>query len=119
MKIAVSSTGIDLNAQVDPRFGRCQYFIVVDPDTMEYEVLENSGAMSGGGAGIATSQLVVGKGVGAVLTGNCGPKAFRTLTAASVGVYLFAEGTVKDAIEAFKAGTLSSVDSPNVEGHWS
>jgi len=86
MKIAVSSTGTNLNAQVDPRFGRCRYFIVVDPDTMEFEAVENSGAMSGGGAGIATGQLVAGKGASAVLTGNCGPNAFNVLEAAGIKV---------------------------------
>ena len=81
MKIAVSATAPDLSAQVDPRFGRCRYFIIVDPDSMEFESIENSSAMAGGGAGVATAQLIVGKEVEAVLTGNCGPNAFSVLEA--------------------------------------
>jgi len=84
MKIAVSATGPDLSAQVDPRFGRCRYFIIVDPDSMEFESIENSSVMAGGGAGVATAQLIVGKEVEAVLTGNCGPNAFSVLEAAKI-----------------------------------
>lgn len=117
MKIAVSSTGTDLSAQVDPRLGRCQYFIVVDPDTMEFEALENSGAMSGGGAGIATGQFVAGKGVDAVLTGNCGPNAFNVLEAAGIKVMTGISGTVQDAVEGYKLGKYQANSQPNVAPH--
>ncbi len=117
MKIAVSSMGTDLNAQVDPRFGRCQYFIVVDPDTMEFEAVENSGAMSAGGAGIATGQLVAGKGAGAVLTGNCGPNAFNVLEAAGIKVMTGVSGTVQDAVEGYKSGKYQVSSQPNVAPH--
>ena len=117
MKIAVSSTGTDLNAQVDPRFGRCQYFIVVDLDTLEFEVLENSGAMSGGGAGIATGQFIAGKGVGAILTGNCGPNAFNVLEAAGIKVMTGVSGTVQDAVERYKSGKYQASSQANVAPH--
>ena len=117
MKIAVSSTGTDLNAQVDPRLGRCQYFIVVDPDTMEYGVLKNNSAMSGGGAGIATGQLVAGKGVGAVLTGNCGPNAFNVLEAAGIKVMTGVSGTVQDAADGYKSGKYQVSSQANVALH--
>ncbi len=117
MKIAVSSMGTDMNDQVDPRFGRCRYFIVVDPDTMEFEVLENSGAMSGGGAGIATGQLVAGKGVGAVITGNCGPNAFNVLEAVGIKVMTGVSGTVQDAVEGYKSGKHQASSQPNVASH--
>ncbi|MFC1965263.1 NifB/NifX family molybdenum-iron cluster-binding protein [Chloroflexota bacterium] len=117
MKIAVSSTGTDLNAQVDPRFGRCQYFIVVDLDTMESEVLENSGAMSGGGAGIATGQIIAGKGVGAVLTGNCGPNAFNILEASGIKVMTGVSGMVQDAVEGYKSGKYQASSQANVDSH--
>ena len=117
MKIAVSSTGTDLNAQVDPRFGRCRYFIVVDPDTMEFEALENSGAMSGGGAGIATGQFITGKGVDAVLTGNCGPNAFNVLEAAGIKVMTGVSGMVQDAVEGYKSGKYQASSQPNVAPH--
>ncbi|MFC1901828.1 NifB/NifX family molybdenum-iron cluster-binding protein [Chloroflexota bacterium] len=117
MKIAVSSTGTDLGAQVDPRFGRCQHFIIVDPDTMEFEAVENSGAMSAGGAGIATGQLVAGKGAGAVLTGNCGPNAFNVLEAAGIKVMTGVSGTVQDAVEGYKSGKYQANSQASVAPH--
>ena len=80
MKIAVSATGPDMDAEVDPRFGRCQYFIIVDPETMEFEAVDNESAMASGGAGISAAQMIAGKGVEAVLTGNCGPNAYQVLS---------------------------------------
>lgn len=117
MKIAISSTGTDLSAQVDPRFGRCQYFIIVDPDTMEFEALANSSATSGSGAGIATSQFVVSKGVGAVLTGNCGPNAFRVLEAAGIKVMTGVSGAVQDAVDGYKSGKYEAISQANVSPH--
>ena len=70
MKIAVSATGLDLDAEVNPRFGRCQYFVIVDPQSMEFEALDNSNAMAAGGAGISTAQMIASKGAEVVLTGN-------------------------------------------------
>ena len=104
MKIAISSTGTDLDAQVDPRFGRCQRFIIVDPDTMQFEVMENSGAAAAGGAGIATAQAVTGKGVEVILTGHCGPNAFSVLKAAGAKVMTNVSGTVSQAVEGYKQG---------------
>lgn len=75
MKIAISATGPSLDAEVDPRFGRCQYFLIIDPDTMEFEAIDNTNKMASGGAGIASAQAVAQKGVQVVLTGNCGPNA--------------------------------------------
>ena len=99
MKIAVSATGTGLDAQVDPRFGRCQYFIIIDPDTMEFEAVANSAAMAGGGAGVSAAQMVAGKGVDAVLTGNCGPNAFAVLGSAGIKVMVGVTGTVQDAVQ--------------------
>ena len=82
----ITATAPNLNADIDPRFGRCQYFIIADPDTMEFEALENSGATAGGGAGIATAQTLVSKSIEAVLTGNCGPNAYEALAAAGIKV---------------------------------
>jgi predicted Fe-Mo cluster-binding NifX family protein len=86
MKIAVSATAPGLDAEVDPRFGRCQYFIIVDPQSMEFESVDNSNALASGGAGISTAQMIASKGVEVVLTGNCGPNAYRTLSAAGIQV---------------------------------
>ncbi len=114
MKTAVTATGSTLDANVDPRFGRCAYFLIVDTDTMEFEAIENSNAALGGGAGIQSAQLMAAKNVKFVLTGNCGPNAHSTLTAAGIGVIPGCSGTVRDAVERFKAGRLNTADEPNV-----
>ena len=118
MEIAVSATAPSLDAEVDPRFGRCQHFIIIDPQTMEFEALDNSNAMASGGAGISTAQMIAGKGVEAVLTGNCGPNAYQTLSAAGVRVITGASGKMKDAIEDFKAGKLQASSQPSVGDHY-
>ena len=97
MRIAVSTSEPTLDAEVDPRFGRCRYFIIVDTDSMEFETVENSGALAGGGAGIATAQVIVDKGIEAVLTGNCGPNAFQVLSAAEIKVVTGVSGKVRAA----------------------
>src|SRR4030066_2323542 len=106
MKIAISAMGTTLDAEIDPRFGRCQYFIIVDPETMQFEALDNSGAMAGGGAGISTAQMIAGKGVEVVLTGNCGPNAYEVLSAAKIKVIVGVDGKVQDAVESYKSGKL-------------
>jgi predicted Fe-Mo cluster-binding NifX family protein len=118
MKIAISATAANLDADVDPRFGRCQYFVIVDPATMEFEALENSGAMAGGGAGIATAQIIAGKGIEAVLTGNCGPNAYQVLSAANIKVVTGVSGKVRQAVEDYKSGKLKASSQPNVPGHF-
>jgi len=118
MKIAISSTGLDLETQVDPRFGRCQYFVIVDTDTMEFEGVENTNMTAGGGAGIATAQMVADKGAKTVLTGNCGPNAHQTLSAAGVEVVTGVSGTVREAVEGFKSGAFKASSQPNVEAHF-
>jgi len=116
MKIAISSAGNDLDSQVDPRFGRCKYFVVVDPDTMEYEAFENSSAASGG-AGIASGQFITGKGVDSLLTGNCGPNAFNVLEASGIKVITGVSGMIRDVVEGFKSGKYQPVSKPNVAPH--
>jgi len=118
MKIAISATAPDLDAEVDPRFGRCQYFIIIDPQSMELETLDNSNAMAAGGAGISTAQMIAGKGAEVVLTGNCGPNAYQTLSAAGVQVITGVSGSIKDAIEAFKEGRFQSSAQPSVGSHY-
>jgi predicted Fe-Mo cluster-binding NifX family protein len=117
MKIAVSATAPGLDAEVDPRFGRCQYFIIVDPQSMEFEAMDNSNAMASGGAGISTAQMIASKGVGVALTGNCGPNAYQTLSAAGVQVITGVSGRIKDAIEAYKIGKLQPITQPSVGSH--
>ena len=119
MKIAVTSQGKDLSGQVDPRFGRAKYFMVVDTDSGESSVHDNSQNLNAAqGAGIQAGQNVVNLGVEAVLTGNVGPKAYATLQAGNVRVYVGATGTVADAIEQLKSGKLQEASQANVQGHW-
>ena len=118
MKIAVSATAPGLDAEVDPRFGRCQYFIIVDPQNMEFEALDNSNAMAAGGAGISTAQMIASKGAEVVLTGNCGPNAYQTLSAAGIQVITGVAGRIRDAIEAYKIGKFQSSAQPSVAAHY-
>lgn len=117
MKIAISSTGPDLDAQVDPRFGRCQCFIVVDPATEEFEVLDNQAAMMSGGAGIQAAQMIANSRVDAVITGNLGPNAADTLAASSLKTYMGASGTVREALQQYKNGQLQEASEPSVDAH--
>jgi len=114
MKIAISANAASLDANIDPRFGRCQYFIIIDPETMEFETLENSSAMTGGGAGIATAQVIAGSGVEVVLTGNCGPNAYQVLEAAGIKVVTGVSGKVQEALRSYKSGELKASSQPNV-----
>lgn len=117
MKICITSRGDSLDSEVDPRFGRCGFFIVADPESMEFSAFPNEMAGIAGGAGIQAGQFMSEKGVGAVVTGNCGPNAFRTLQAAGIGVFTGAAGSVRDAIDAYKNGKLGSSQGPNVGAH--
>jgi len=118
MKIGISSTGEDLNANVDPRFGRCKYFLFVDTDTMDFETVSNESAMASGGAGIQAAQTVAKSGAKAIITGNVGPNAFQTLSAAGVKVFTWADGTVKEAVEKYKKGEFKGTEAPSVGSHF-
>lgn len=118
MKIAVTSTGNTLDSQVDPRFGRAAYFIIIDTESMEFDVLENSNIDAAGGAGINSAKVVIDAQARAVLTGNCGPNAQRTLSAADVKLYTGLKGSVSEAVQLFKDGKLTETDEPNVTSHF-
>lgn len=119
MKIAVTSQGNDLSSEIDLRFGRAKWLIVVDTDTGDFKAHDNEvnlNAMQG--AGIQTGRNIANLDVEAVITGNVGPKAFTTLTAAKVKVFLTKNQTVQQAVDSFKSGELNKVSQANVEGHW-
>lgn len=107
MKIAVSSIGKNLNSQIDPRFGRCACFVIIETDDMSFEAFDNENAALSGGAGIQTASFIASEGVMAVLTGNCGPNAIKTLSAGSVEVFTGQTGTVSEAVERYKKGNLN------------
>jgi len=117
MKICVTATGSDLNAQVDPRFGRSQYFVIVDSDTMAFEAMVNEAMNAPGGAGIQAAQAMVNKGVNVVISGNMGPNAFQVLSTADVKIATGAYGTVKEAVEMYKSGKLGETGASTVAAH--
>jgi predicted Fe-Mo cluster-binding NifX family protein len=117
MRIVVSAQGDTLEAPTSPVFGRCPTYLFVDTETMEFEAVPNQAMSQGGGAGIQAAQFVVNQGAKAVLTGNLGPNAFDVLQAAAVPSYLISEGTVRQAVEAFKGGRLQPMAGANVATH--
>jgi len=119
MKIAFSTSGHDLNAPVDARFGRAPKFLICDPETNEFSVIDNTQNLNAAqGAGIQSAETVARSGAKALVTGHCGPKAFRVLSAAGVKVYTVEGLTVAEALDRFRAGTLVEAVSADVEGHW-
>lgn len=118
MKIAVTSTGATLDNDVEARFGRCSYFLIIDTNTMHFEAIENPNIALGGGAGIQSAQLMSEKGVTTILTGNCGPNAFNVFGQVGIQVIVGVSGNIRNAIEQFKAGRFASADGPNVQGHF-
>jgi len=108
VKVAVSAAGGSLESPVDPRFGRCPYFVIVDTETMAFEVVPNTNISSPSGAGIGAAQIVVNKGVGAVLTGAIGPNAMQVLSQAGVKMVTDTRGSVRDVVENFRGGKLKS-----------
>ncbi|HOO90982.1 MAG TPA: NifB/NifX family molybdenum-iron cluster-binding protein [Syntrophales bacterium] len=118
MKIAITATDSSLDDQVEARFGRAPYYLFVDTDTMEYEAVQNPNVAAGGGAGIQSAQLMSDRGVRHVLTGNCGPNAFRVFSAAGIQVIVGVNGTARRVVEQFKAGAFTASDQPNVADHF-
>lgn len=117
MKIAVSSSGSDLDSGLDPRFGRCAYFLIVETEDNSFQVLDNAAAAAGGGAGIQAARAVAQSGAQVLITGNCGPNAHQTLTAAGIAVFNSPSGTVAEAVDRFRSGELQEADGPNVGSH--
>jgi predicted Fe-Mo cluster-binding NifX family protein len=118
VKIAITSQGDNLEAQVDPRFGRCAYFIILDPETEEMEAVLNSAVDAMGGAGPRSAQTISDKGAEAVITGNVGPNAFQTLKAANIKIYQGASGTVKETLAKYKRGEMKELSNSSVPGHF-
>jgi predicted Fe-Mo cluster-binding NifX family protein len=119
VRVAVTAQDKELSSEIDLRFGRAKWLIVIDTKTGDCEAHDNIVNLNAvQGAGIQTGQNIANLGVEAVITGNVGPNAFKTLNAANVRIFLTEKQTVQAAIESFKAGKLKEVDKANVEGHW-
>lgn len=119
MKIAVTSKGPSPEANLDPRFGRAAYILIMDTESGSIEVIDNQvNANAFKGAGIQTATLLNDKGAEVLLTGYCGPNAFKTLAAVNIKVADGVSGTVQEAVAAFERGSLTYADGPNRDGHW-
>jgi len=119
VKVAFSTSGSTAAAPLDSRFGRAASFLVYDLDAETFEIADNrQGQSAAQGAGIQAAETVVRTGARSVVTGHCGPKAFRVLSAAGVKVYTTDAPTVAAALERYRAGQLTEITSASVEGHW-
>ena len=118
MKICVSASSDSLDANVDPRFGRCPYFVVVDSETMEFTVVSNDSTNAAHGAGIQAAQTVANMGAKVVITGNVGPNAFNVLSATGIKIVTGVSGSIRDAVEKYKSGQLKETGNPTVGGHF-
>ncbi len=119
MKVAVTAKGTSLQDNVDPRFGRAAYILIVDTETTEVEALDNSANINAfKGAGIQAATMICDRGVQVLLTGYCGPNAYRTVQAGGVKVVSDVSGTVEEVIVKLKQGELQCSTAPNTEGHW-
>jgi predicted Fe-Mo cluster-binding NifX family protein len=119
VKIAFSTSGETLTAPLDSRFGRAPKFLLYDLEKDYFELIDNRQNLDATqGAGIQSAETIARSGAGCIVTGHCGPKAFRVLSAASITVYNCGEATIADALKAFKDGALKKMESADVEGHW-
>ena len=119
MKVAVTSKGTTLDAEVDPRFGRAPYIIVVDSETFSFEVIDNSANVNAfKGAGIQAATAVSDKDAEVLMTGHCGPNAFTTLKAAGVKVVNNVTGTIEEAVKKHAQGEYTYAEDADVDGHW-
>lgn len=117
MKICVTSSGSSADDKMDARFGRAEYFIIADTGSMDFESVQNPAALAGGGAGIQSGQMMVDKGIKAVVTGNVGPNAMNVLKAAGIEVYRGRPVSAKENVEKFKAGELEKI-TDTVQSHF-
>ncbi len=119
MKIAFSTSGTDLNAPLDTRFGRAAKFLVYDTENASFTVVDNAQNLNAAqGAGIQSAQNVAASGAQVLISGHCGPKAFRVLTAAGIEAYTAEAATIQEALTQFQDGKLSALKNADVEGHW-
>lgn len=115
MKVAISAYGQDLDSEINPRFGRCDFLLIVDTDTMAYESFSNESMNLTGGAGVQTASFVISKGIQAVLTGSCGPNAMEVFNSAGVAVYPGQTGTVAQAVNRLKNNELTNETQATAE----
>ena len=118
MKIAISSSGNNLDAALDPRFGRCAYFLIIDPADMRVEVFDNQSTAQSSGAGIQAAQFLADKNVSAVITGHVGPNAVQTLAAAGIDIFAEQQGTIEEVVNRYRSGALKPTTQSTVGSHF-
>ena len=118
MKVSVTAGASGLDAPMDPRFGRCPFFVIVDTDSMSEISIANSNVNATSGAGIQAAQEIARQGAAALITGNVGPNAMQTLSAAKIDVYQYqGAGSVREVVEKFKRGELTKIADASVPAH--
>jgi predicted Fe-Mo cluster-binding NifX family protein len=115
MRIVIPANGSDLDAPISPVFGRCPTFVFVDTDTLDFEALPNPALSAPGGAGIQAAQAILQQGAQAVICASLGPNAFRVIQSAGIPAYLLTGTTVREAVEAFRAGQLAALTEPGAD----
>lgn len=119
MKLAITTSGETLDATLNPQFGRAPKFLIHDTESGDTAVIDNHQNLNAAqGAGIQAAETIARAGAQALITGHCGPKAFRVLSAAGIAVYHCPAQTVAAALQAFEQGKLQAAESADVEGHW-
>ncbi len=119
MKVAFTTSGDSLEAPLDSRFGRAPKILVYDLDRQTFEITDNTQNLNAAqGAGIQAAQNVARTGATHLVTGHCGPKAFKVLKAAGIAIYTTDAASVADALDRFRAGSLKPAHDADVEGHW-
>jgi len=121
MRIAITSSGPELDAPFDPRFGRAAYFIIFDEETQTWQAHPNPAVEAPGGAGIQAAQFIANQGVAAIVSGDFGPNAYRALSAANIAMYLAPRGEplpVRQLVEQYRMGNLQPVFEPTQRGHY-
>ncbi len=119
MKIVFTTTGDDLSAPLDGRFGRAPRFLIYDLEKKNFEVIDNEQNLNATqGAGIQSAETVARSGAKCLVTGHCGPKAFRVLLAAGIKVFNTDAPTIDEALKRYRAGRLTEAKAADVESHW-
>ncbi len=119
MKIAITAKGRDIDAEMDPRFGRARFILIVDENGAVLESLDNASNVNAmRGAGIQAGKMLSDRKVDVLMTGYCGPNAFRALSAAGIQVVMEQSGTVREALARLKRNEVEYADNPNVQAHW-
>ncbi len=119
MKIIFTTSGATLDAALDPSFGRARNFLLYDLECEAFDIISNQQNLNAAqGAGIQAAQTIAKAGAQALITGHCGPKAFRVLAAAGVKVYNTDTPTIAEALARYRTGQLTEAAEANVESHW-